>query len=107
MARLVTNELTTLLWEVSFWDEDGVAATPTAATYRLDDAGSGTAILAETSIGSLSTSVTIEVTSAQQAMINANNATEQHVLTVEFDYGSGRHGTDETRWDVKNLKYIR
>ena len=105
-ATITVNELTTLLVTVNFWDEDGLPVTPTSATYRIDDEGSRTAILAETAISGLAASVTLEVTTTQQAMVNANTAKEQHVLTVEWDYGSGRHGTDECAWFVKNLKGV-
>lgn len=96
------NERQTYLVVASFYDEDDAAVTPSAATYRIHDRDSGIIIKAVTSIGSLSTSVTIEVTSAENALIR-HDAQEVHVLTLEFDYGSSRHGNGEHTWTVKAL----
>lgn len=104
MPTLTTiNEKTTLLVTCAFFDEDGIASTPSAATYRVHDRGTGTVIVASTPLTGLSTTKTIEVTSAQNAMVIATSSIEEHVLTLEWDYGSGRHGTDEHAWLVRNL----
>ena len=104
MSALTTiNEKTTLLVTAAFFDEDGIAATPSAATYRIHDRGTGTVIKAVTALTGLSTTKQIEITSAENAMVVAGAATEEHVLTLEWDYGAGRHGTDEYRWLVRNL----
>lgn len=104
MTALTTiNEKTTLLVTCAFYDEDGIAATPTAATYRIHDRATGTSIKAVTSLTGLSTTKQIEVTSAENAMVSAGASSEEHVLTLEWDYGSGRHGTDEYRFIVRNL----
>ena len=104
-ALLQVNEKSTMIVTVSFFDDDDVAVIPTAATYRIDTA-TGSVIKASGAIGSLATSVDIEVTSAQNAIVTAGTALEEHVLTVEFDYGASRHGTDEYRWLVKNLQGV-
>lgn len=104
MPALTTiNEKTTLLVTAAFFDEDGIAATPTAATYRLHDRSSGNVIVDTTALTGLSTTKVIEITSAQNALVNAAASTEEHVLTLEWDYGSGRHGTDEYAWLVRGL----
>jgi hypothetical protein len=97
------NEKTTLLVTAAFFDEDGIAATPSAATYRIHDRASGTVIVAVTTLTGLGITKQIEITSAQNAMVAAGAATEEHVLTLEWDYGSGRHGSDEYRWLLRNL----
>lgn len=104
MPTLTTiNEKTTLLVTAAFFDEDGIASTPTAATYRLHDRASGTVILNTTALTGLGTTKVIEITSAQNALVAAAAASEEHVLTLEWDYGSGRHGTDEYAWVVRGL----
>lgn len=104
MSALTTiNEKTTLLVTCAFFDEDGIATTPTAATYRIHDRATGTVIKAVTALTGLGPTKQIEITSAENALVTAAAATEEHVLTLEWDYGSGRHGTDEYRWLVRNL----
>lgn len=103
MALSQINESTTLLVDVSFWDEDGVAAIPSSATYRIDDVYSGTVIQAATSMGSMAATITVEITAAQNALIDATQNKEERIITVDWRYGSNRRGTDEYRYVVKNL----
>ena len=98
----VWNEKSTVMVTVAFKDEDGVAVTPSAATYRLDAVTEGHTILAATAIGSLSTSVSLHITSAQNAALSAAPFSER-CLTVEYDYGTTKHGTAEYRYKIKNL----
>ena len=97
------NEKTTLLVTVSFFDDAGAAVTPSAATYRIHDKASGAIIVATTSLAGLSTTKEIEVTSAQNALLNQSDNTEEHILTLTFTYGSSRQGTSEYRWAVRGL----
>ncbi len=100
------NEKTTLLVTVSFFDDAGAAVTPSAATYRIHDKASGSIIVAITSLAGLSTTKEIEVTSAQNALISQTDSTEEHVLTLDFTYGSSRRGTSEYRWVVRGLEGV-
>lgn len=89
---------------VYWYDEDGAAVTPTAATYRLDDVASGQAILAATSISSLSTSNLLTITPAQNTILRSKNRFEERRLTVVFTYSSGaKTGTGEFVYAIKNL----
>lgn len=99
------NERTTVIITVSFFDEDDAPVIPSLVTYRLDDVKTGNAILARTDIiaPALAAVITIEVTPAQNQIISDANPFEIKRLTVEFWYGSGRHGTDEYLYVVKNL----
>ncbi len=104
MSALTTiNEKTTLLVTCAFFDEDGIATTPSAATYRIHDRATGTVIKAVTPLTGLGATKQIEITSAENAMVSSGASSEEHVLTLEWDYGSGRHGTDEYRFIVRNL----
>jgi len=101
------NEKTTYFVTITFKDEDGTLVTPTAAYYSLFCETTKTEILTETSIGSLSTSVEIVVTSTQNAIQTASNQSEQKLMTVRFTYSGGTYqGTNEHRWMVLNLKRI-
>lgn len=99
------NERTSLTLTVSFFDEDGVAVTPDSATYRIDSLQGtrGTVVLAATAISPLSTTADLEITSDQNQIIRQRNAFEIKVVTVEFNYGVGKHGTAEYRYKVLNL----
>lgn len=108
MSEECSNEITertTLVLTVSFFDEDGVAVTPDSATYRIDSLQGtrGTAVLAATAITPLSTTADIEITSDQNQIIRQRNPYEIKVVTIEFEYGSGKRGTAEYRYRVLNL----
>jgi hypothetical protein len=97
------NERSSVTVTVTFADEDGTPVTPDAATYRIDDEASRTNILPATSIGSLSTSVDLEITDEQNAIIRPRKPYEIRTITVEFDYGAGKHGTAQYRYKLLNL----
>jgi len=97
------NERTTLVLTANFIDEDSLPVTPSAATYRIDDEASKISILPVTSFPSLSTSVDIEITSAENRILKERHASETRTVTVEFDYGSGKHGTSAYKYRVMNL----
>ena len=98
------NERTSITLNVAFLDEDDIAVTPDAATYRIDDVANRTNLLVTTPFPSLSTSVDLEITSDQNQIIRNRNPFEIRTVTVEFDYaGSTKHGTAEYRYKVINL----
>ncbi len=98
------NERTSLTLTVSFFDEDGIAVTPDAATYRLDSVTRPvTAIVPATSFPSLASAVDLEITSEQNRIYKQRNSFEERIVTVEFDYASGKHGTNQFRYKVINL----
>lgn len=99
----VVNERSSRTVTVSFFDDDNDPVTPTAATYRIDDPASDTAILPATSISPLGESVDIKITSHQNRIIKPRNAYEKRVVTVEFDYGVDGHGTNQYEYRLKNL----
>lgn len=101
------NKKTTYFVNVTFKDEDGVAVTPTAAWYNLFCETTNRSILGDTAIGSLSTSVDVVVTAAQNDILVSTNSTERKLMTLRFTYGSEAYqGTNEYRWDVLNLPRI-
>lgn len=101
----VVNEKTSCIVTASFLDENELAVTPDSFTYRIDDVLSGTAIVGITVIVPGATTYDIAVTSTQNRIINSRKDLETRLVTVEFNY-SGRHGTAEYRYQVKNLKEI-
>ena len=100
------NEQTTLLVTIAWFNEDDVAVTPSAASYRIDDTGTNQNLVPTTSISALSTTNTVTVTSTQNSSVDARSLQER-VMTVIADYGSpSKRITDEYRWYVKNLNYV-
>jgi hypothetical protein len=97
------NERSSITVRVSFFDEDNVAVTPDTATYRIDDESNRRNIQPATAIGSLSTFVDLEITGDQNFIIRPRNKSEIRTVTVEFDYGSGKHGTAQYRYNLINL----
>ena len=97
------NERTTSIVTVAFTDEDGVAVIPSSAFYRLDDRQRRTVILDDTVIGSLATSVEIEITPEQNRILRPRSVSEIRTLTVHYEWGSGREANSEYRYKVLNL----
>lgn len=91
---------------VSFLDEDGVAVTPTAATYRIDDQQNRTNLLPATSFPSLASSMDLWMESDWNRIIRSRSKYEIRVVTVEYDYDSGvgsKHVTSQYKYKVLNL----
>lgn len=97
------NERSTYLITVSFFDEDDDPVTPGAATYRIDDQQRRTNILPATAISPLNTTAEIEITSEQNAILRSRAESEIRTVTIEYDYGSGRHATAQYRYRLLNL----
>ena len=97
------NERSSITVTCTFADEDAMPVTPDAATYRIDDEASKTNILPATAISPLSTSVDLEITDEQNAIIKSRKDFEIRTVTVEFDYGADKHGTAEYKYKLKNL----
>ena len=97
------NERSTQVVTVTFRDEDDALVTPSAATYRIDDKQRRVVILDTTNIGSLATSVDIEITPAQNYIIRPRSQFEIRTLTVHYEWGSGRAANSEYRYKLLNL----
>lgn len=98
------NEQTTLIVTVEFFDQDGVAVVPSAATYGLDDVATGKVIVAAgTAFPSLGTTVNLEITSTQNSIVDTTRPFEIHRLTVSATYATTRKVTDEYLFRVTNL----
>jgi len=102
MSVLITiPEKQTLIVTAAFYDESGAAQTPTSATYRIHNKKNGRIIKAITALSGLSTTKAIEVTGAENALVGTGDQDEEHVLTLEYAYGSGRTGKAQVSWIVQ------
>lgn len=100
------NERSSFALTISFFDENAVAVTPTAATYRIDDEASRRNIQPATSFPSLASSVDLWITSDQNFIIRSRQPYEVRTVTVEYDYESENgpaHGTAEYKYKLINL----
>lgn len=91
---------------VSFLDDDSTAATPTAATYRVDDEANRTNLQPTTAFPSLAESVDLWIESDWNRIIRPRSKSEVRVVTVEYDYESSdgpKHATAQYRYRVVNL----
>lgn len=100
------NDRSTAVITVGLKDENGNAVTPSAATYRIDDVDSGTQILDDTAFPSLASQVDLEITDAQNALLDETKPYESRKITVKFDYGSGKKGTAQYIYRIKNLSGV-
>lgn len=105
MLRRIINERTSITLTVSFLDENESPVVPTTAVYRIHDLVSGREICATTALAP-ATSVDIEITKDQNRVLS-DLRQETRVVTVEFAYGVGKHGTDEFLYRVKNLSGVQ
>ena len=97
------NERSTLIVDVAFFDDAGDPVTPDAATVRIDDEKRRTSIRPKEAISPLGDTVEIEITSDENYIIRPRADYEVRTVTVEFDYGIGRHGTTQYRYKLINL----
>lgn len=99
------NEGTTWITTVTFTDENGDPATPTSASYRIDDVGNNLEVRPDTDITGLSSAVDLMWTEADTQIIDPNNPYETRRMTVTWSYGDPTgHGTEEYLLQVKNMR---
>jgi hypothetical protein len=102
----IVNEKSTPTLTVDFFDENGAAVVPSSATYQIDDIASGTIVRAETALPSLAASVDILLATADTIIITSSLPGEDRLVTVKWQYGSGKQGAKEYRYLVKNLSKV-
>lgn len=101
------NENSSSVLRINFFDENREAATPNAITYRIDDVSSSTAIKATTALSPDGTSIDIDITATQNAILTSSNAFEIRAVTGTFTYASGaKQGVFEILYQVKNLNFV-
>jgi hypothetical protein len=105
----VVAENSTYVLTVAFTDRNGNPATPSEATYRIDEStqegGDDSEVLDDTAISPLASSVDISLTPANNAIIDPTRAFEERVVTVTATYGVNDVKVDEYRYRVRNLRF--
>jgi hypothetical protein len=102
----VCNEKSTKWLQLSFFNRLNQAVVPSSVTVRIDDEASSTVIRAATALTGLATVMEVEITSAENEMVNENHKHELRTVTVEWDDGSTGHKTEEYQYTVKNLQHV-
>lgn len=98
------NERSSWISTIAFTDENGLAISPSSASYRIDDVGSGAEIRDNTAITPLASSVEIVWTPEDTKILSDVHLFEVRVLTVTWLYGTSKQGTEEYILKIKNLK---
>lgn len=118
----IVKEKTTYFVRVSFFDEDGVPTTPEAAWYRVDDVPNSVRIVPDATSPSpsptaepsgmipfptpLASVMDIQIPAHQNVQVVQHDGSDERIMTVEFDYDGGKHGSDEYHYWVKGLKNV-
>lgn len=99
------NEQTSGQVTITFRDAAGALAAPASATYRIDCLTTGSVVRASTALGAGS-SVTINLTSTDTAIVQTANQYEIKSITVVGIYGAGDQVTQDVQYAVKNLRSV-
>jgi hypothetical protein len=91
---------------ISFEDELGVAITPSAFTYYVNDLLSGTQLATGTVSSPGVSSYVFTLTPDMNNILNNTEALEEHVLTIDATYEGSKHVTGDYHWNVENLEFL-
>lgn len=112
MSDNILNEGSTALISLWFRDENDKNVTPTEIIWRLDDVTLMSVNAVSGEIIDWTTEVpttykhTVSIPNTANMLINSSNNFEEKLMTVKYYYGSGNVGTEEFRYQVKNLAKI-
>jgi hypothetical protein len=99
----VHNEGSTCWIQVSFAGRDGLPATPVTVEYRIDCLTGEEMVLTWTEVEADS-EVEIEITSAQNDILDSGNNHENRLVTVKATYGDGDYDYEEYEYILKKLR---
>ena len=96
------NEGSSAFLTITFKDQTGAGVTPTSAACRLDN--SGVHVRDWEAFTPSSSSYIVEITGAENAILNPELATETMTVTVRWTYGTGSTGSEAFEYVIKNLR---
>jgi len=102
MSRTEVTEGSSANIVVDFLDANGVAAVPSAVTYRIDCVTTGQIVRADTAL-TPAASITVAVVPADTQILSSANSVEEKRLTVKATFGAGDNFNGEFVYYVKNL----
>lgn len=97
------NEGTTGYLTINFKDKDGALEAPASATYRIDCLTNSQEIKTDTDITPIASSVEIELTATDNAIIDQAKPYEKRLVTVKASYGADDKINEEYEYNVINL----
>lgn len=101
------NEKTTYILTINFYDEDNLPVVPATAKYRIDDVTTGTVIKGSATVGAvMASSMDVEIPADLNGLVSDDHPYETRRVTVKFTYGSGKQGTDDYQYKIRNLPDI-
>lgn len=100
------NENSTSYIDVEFRDKDDVLQAPTSARYRIDCLTNDSQVLDWTSIPSPTSQETITISKTHNAIINAVNAFERRIVTIEATYGADDGLNHTVKYQVNGLNNV-
>jgi len=86
-------------------DITGAALSPDTLSYRIDDLESGTSIVAEQVIASPGSNYILEITAAQNAILDQAKAREIRRVTVVTTFGA-KETTGQFDYVLENLSFL-
>ena len=104
------NERSTRVFPISFTDGNGDAVIPNAASYRIDDVGSGAAVRDDTELQLTSpatTSADIVLGPSDTSILDETKAYETRRITVSWTYGDDSPPAQETAEYFLNVVNLR
>ena len=96
------NEGSSAFLTITFKDQTGAGVTSTSAACRLDN--SGAQVRDWEAFTPSSSSHIIEITGAENAILNPELATETMTATLRWTYGTGSTGSEAFEYVIKNLR---
>ena len=105
MGLATINENSTSWLELSFFDKVGLPESPVSISYRIDCLTNGAEVRADTALAAGS-SVEVELTTADNAIITQTNKEEHRRVTVTASYGSGQAHIERFDYMVQNLRAV-
>ena len=102
LTRRQVNEGSAFTTVAKFYDDSTelwTASTPTSIRYRVD---AGNHVIRDWTTGTPGTSLTISLTSTDNAIVNDCSQVEPRTLTVQCDAGLSSQYSDTYEWSVKN-----
>ena len=97
------NELSTAYLTVNFKDKNGVLEAPTSISYRIDCITNDQQVKDDTAVAAAS-SIEIELTKTDNAIISQLNNSEKRLVTVTGIYGGDDQIVNEYNYDLMNMK---
>jgi hypothetical protein len=106
MGLGIVNESSNAKFGITFKDENGDPAVPTAATWEIIDDASGQVMMAEVAISPLQAQVLITIPDTANDIIDDTRMEENRVVIVRATFVGGSKLNAQCEYSVKNLRRV-